>query len=454
MWFWPNSIRMRTALILSVLVTLLWLGAAAVTARILSYEMGKVFDAALQETGQRILQLAVLEVLGRDEEGNSQLVTSLDAAPAFFTYVVRDDRGRVLLSSQNADLAQFHIGLPLGFSASDSFRMYQEAAVSGTIILTIAEPLAHRVTMAREVALALALPLLLVIPLSILGISYGLAFGLGPLGQLRAQLAQRDMGDLAPLVTDGLARELQPIAATANQLFLRLKTAFEAERSFASNAAHELRTPLAGAVAQVQRLRQSTTEPETARRADQIEATLKRLTRLSERLIQLARAEGAQLLAANPYDVRIILRLVADDFSRGQDTGRLILDMPMDKVISTLDPDAVGIVARNLFENALRHGDGGVVRMHLGADGWLSVENGGPAVADPAALAARFMRKGGMGSGLGLAIVRTIADRTGVTLILTSPLQGQAGGFSARIQLVGPTRARIIQISPASAKLS
>lgn len=435
MWFWPNSIRVRTAVILSVLVTALWLAAAGITARILSNEMGKVFDAALQETGQRILQLAVIEVLGRDEDGNSQLVTTLDSAPEFFTYMVRDDQGQILLSSQNAKAAQFAVGLAMGFSQSTQFRLYQEAAVSGTIILTIAQPLSHRQAVAREVALALALPLLLVIPLSVLGISYGLGFGLGPLWQLRAQLAQRDIGDLAPLVTDGLPRELQPIAVTANQLFARLKTAFEAERSFASNAAHELRTPLAGAVAQLQRLRQLTTEPETIRRADQIEATLKRLTRLSERLIQLARAEGAQLLTANPHDLRIILQLVAMDFSREPDAGRLVMDLPDETVLSTLDPDAVGIVARNLFENALRHGDGGQVRVHLGSDGWLSVENDGPAVADPAALAARFVRAGGMGSGLGLAIVRTIADRVGIALTLTSPLAHQTGGFCARIQL-------------------
>lgn len=440
MWFWPNSIRVRTALILSVLVTALWLGAAGITARILTVEMGKVFDAALQETGQRILQLAVIEVLGRDEDGNSQMVTTLDSGPEFFTYMVRDDLGRVLVSSQNADVAQFPAGLPMGFSQTAEFRLYQEAAVSGTIILTIAEPLAHRNSVAQDVALGLALPLVLVIPLSILGISYGLGFGLGPLRQLRAQLARRDIADLAPLQTDGLPRELKPIAETANQLFSRLKTAFEAERSFASNAAHELRTPLAGAVAQVQRLRQLTSEPETIRRADQIEATLKRLTRLSERLIQLARAEGAQLLSATPHDLRVILRLVEMDFSRGADAGRLKMDLPPSGVFSTLDPDAVGIVARNLFENALRHGDGGQVRVHLGDDGWLSVENDGPAVADPAALSARFMRQGGLGSGLGLAIVRTIAERAAVPMALTSPLAGQLGGFSARIQLVAVLR--------------
>lgn len=122
--FWPNSIRLRTALILSVLITALWLGAAGITARILLHEMGKVFDAALQETGQRILQLAVIEVLGRDEDGNSQLVTALDSAPEFFGYMVRDDQGRDLLASQNADPSQFPTGLQAGFSTSQQFRFY------------------------------------------------------------------------------------------------------------------------------------------------------------------------------------------------------------------------------------------------------------------------------------------------------------------------------------------
>jgi len=96
-----------------------------------------------------------------------------------------------------------------------------------------------------------------------------------------------------------MATELCPIAETMNQLLSRLDTAFAAERSFTANAAHELRIPLAGALAQVQRLRQTSTDPDSARRATAIEATLKRLTGLSERLMQLARAEGARLLHAH-----------------------------------------------------------------------------------------------------------------------------------------------------------
>lgn len=433
------SIRLRAVVALSLVVTFLWLGAAAVTSRLLSGEMGEVFDSALQETGQRILQLAVIDVLSREEEGITQQITALDAHEEHFTYLVRDKQGRILLASHRADAAQFPVFTASGFHQTDDHRFYQEAAVQGTIILSIAEPLAHRKTVARELAMALALPLLAIIPLSIVGIGFGIGFGLRPLGQLRRQLAQRDANDLAPLSTADLPRELQSIAAAVNQLFLRLTTAFDAERSFASNAAHELRTPLAGAVAQVQRLRQQTQEPETARRADAIEGTLKRLTRLSERLMQLARAEGAQLVAPAPHDLRVVLRLVISDFTRGADAGRIDYTAPDAPVMSQIDPDAIAIVARNLIENALRHGEDGQIRLRVTADGWLHVENDCPPV--PAGvltgLSGRFARGegAGSGSGLGLAIVHTIADRAGTAFTLTSPIPGQDRGFRASIQL-------------------
>jgi len=436
------SIRLRSAAALSLIVTLIWLGTAVVTARLLTSELNEVFDSALQETGQRILQLAVVDVLGREEEGVTQRVMALDEHEEYFTYIVRDDRGRILLTSHRADPAQFPAFTDTGFHRTDDQRFYHESAVSGTVALSIAEPLSHRREVAREMALSLALPLVVMIPLSIAGIFYGLGYGLRPLGQLRAQLARRGVKDLSPLPTEDMATELRPIAQTLNQLLARLETAFTAERSFTANAAHELRTPLAGALAQVQRLRQTSTDPETARRAAEVEATLKRLTRLSERLMQLARAEGARLLIDNHQDLRPVLRIVADDFAQGPDALRLTLSLPDTPTPSDIDPDAVAILTRNLIENALRHGQGPVA-VTLDDQGTLLVRNECPPISasDLAALSGRFVRgtNAGEGSGLGLAIVHTIAERIGSPLRLTSPLPGRSTGFSARIRLRGAT---------------
>ena len=309
----------------------------------------------------------------------------------------------------------------------------------GTVVLTIAEPLSHRAEVAQEMTLALALPLLLAVPLSVMAIFYGMGIGLRPLDRLRAQLARRGATQLDALPRDGLPRELRPIVDTVNDLLARLERAFAAERSFAANAAHELRTPLAGALVQVQRLRHQSQDPDTRRRADEVEATLRRLTRLSEKLMQLARAEGARLLADSATDIRPVLDVVVRDFLHGSDAGRLEPMLPEAPVLTDVDPDAVAIVARNLIENALRHGDGGAVAIRLDPAGTLTVDNGG-AVVPPEALATltgRFVRGegGGEGSGLGLAIVQTIAARIGSTLELYSPIPGQSGGFRVSVGL-------------------
>lgn len=237
-------------MVLSLAVTLLLLAAAGVTARLLANEMNEVFDKALRETGQRILQLAALDVLSREEEGIIQQVTALNAQPENFSYLVRNNRGQRLLTSHRADPALIPVFVADGSDQTPYFRLYQALAVQGTIILTIAEPLARRQSVARAVAFGLGLPLLAMIPLTILASATGLGFGLSPIGQMRDQLALRDANHLSPLPTDGLPAELQPVAMTENQLFQWLGLAFDAECAFSSNAAHKLRTPLAGAIAQ------------------------------------------------------------------------------------------------------------------------------------------------------------------------------------------------------------
>src|SRR5690606_22353516 len=162
--------------------------------------------------------------------------------------------------------------------------------------------------------------------------------------------------DLSEVPAEGLPTEIGPLAETLNSLLARLRDAFEAERSFAANAAHELRTPLAGAIAQAQRLRSETHDPATDARVAEIEATLKRLTRLSERLMQLARAEGGRLRMDRSAARRAVARIVVDDVERAGAPGRIALTLPDTAVMSDIDPDAFGILCRNLVENALRYG--------------------------------------------------------------------------------------------------
>jgi two-component system OmpR family sensor kinase len=136
---------------------------------------------------------------------------------------------------------------------------------------------------------------------------------------------------------------------------------------------------------------------------------------------------------------------VIDDIRRGAATERIELHLPNAPVLSDLDPDATGILCRNLVENALRHGDStGPVEITLTRDGVLTVANEGPVVPPETLgrLTDRFERLHlhGDGSGLGLAIVSGIAERIGSRLQLKSPRPGRASGFEARLRLAGHNR--------------
>lgn len=438
----PRSLQGRLGLWLCVLLSLLWIAAASVTMVILRHEVDEVFDSALQETAQRLLPLAVVDIVGREEEGVSQRLSAIREHDEFFTYIVRDDQDRILLQSHAADPGMFPAYDGAGFRQTATHQLYSEEALQGTIRITVAESLAHRAAVARKIRIGLGLPVLIVIPAAILAIILAVRASMAPLYRYCDRLAARNEHDLAPVPSEDLPAEVAPIAVTLNALLHRLRAAFEAERSFAANAAHELRTPLAGAIAQAQRLQSETTDSTVAGRAAEIESTLKRLTRRTERLMQLARAEGARLQLDRPSDLRLAVRLVIDDIRRGAASNRIELHLPDAPVMSDIDPDALGILCLNLVENALRHGDAKApIDVELTPAGMLIVANEGAAVppATLGCLANRFERARADedGSGLGLAIVAAIAERIGSRLELKSPRTGRSSGFEARMALAG-----------------
>ncbi len=440
----PRSLQWRLSLWLGLGLTLLWAFAAVVTAQKLRLEMNEVFDSALEETGQRLLPLAVRDIVGRDSDDDaSQSVATMREHDEYFTYVVRDGEGQVLLRSHKANLADFPPFTGMGFTNTRTHRIYSDAALQGTVTISIAEPLARRRAVAWEALLGLALPLGLVVPVSLIGVWGVVRLSMAPLRRFRAQIEARGAGDLTPISAADLPLEVQPNAQAVNSLLERLRRTLEAERSFTANAAHELRTPVAAALAQTQRLIIETSDETARKRGRDIETALRRLFRLSEKLMQLARAEGGRLQASEPIDIAAILRMLVGEMTESADgAGRIDLRHPDAPVLSDIDADAFAILARNLIENALKHGARQEpVRVALSADGVLRVANAGPAV--PPGLLARLSepyergRAQADGTGLGLAIAKTIAAGTGGTIALTSPRPGREDGFEASFRMGG-----------------
>jgi two-component system, OmpR family, sensor kinase len=444
----PQSLQRRLGLGLALGMILLWLAGSVAAGLILRSEIDEVFDSALQEVAQRILPLAYSEILNSEPpaEGESpiQRLPSVLPHEEQITYIVRNGDGRVLLQSHDADPAAFPALTTPGFQEVRGLRLYTEPAVHGTFFVTTAEPISHRREAVIDAVGMLLWPLAVLLPLSQLCVWALVRFALRPVQAFEREIEARGRGDLSPVDTTALPRELAPVAGSVNRLIARLQRALEAERGFTASSAHELRTPVAAALAQTQRLIAEVPEGAARERARAVEAALRQLARLSEKLLQLAKAEGAGLLAEMPQDLAQVLGFVLDDFRDDPDAAaRLTITLPTTGVLlSRMDADAFAILARNLIENALKHGaTDQPVSVALSDDGLLQVANGGAMVA-PEAMARlkRPFERGGSpatGAGLGLAIAEAIAAGAGSNLELSSPVPGRPSGFEARVRLPG-----------------
>lgn len=439
------SLQRRLSIRLAAGITVMWLAATTAAGFVVRHELDEAFDSALQETAQRLLSLAVVDILNREGAPAARRIAAIGAHEEYLTYLVWDREGNVLLHSHDADPSVFPRTDETGFRTTATHRIYGEAAVSDTLHIEVAEPLDHRREATLEAVVALVLPVLVLIPLSLVGVWWFVRRSLRPVIDMRTQIEARGAGDLTPVATEALPGEIGPIADAVNQLMDRLRHALEAERSFTANSAHELRTPIAGALAQTQRLLAELPQGELSDHAARVEDSLHHLARMSEKLMQLARAEGGSLLAETPQDLGPVLALVVDEFRHdGGDGARLhFTAFPDGRLRSRMDPDAFAILVRNLIENALKHSPAdSPVEVSLSDGQLVRVVNGGPALAPDVLrrLRARFERgpTTAKGSGLGLAIAEMIASRVGATLELISPADGRSDGFEARLSLGEP----------------
>ncbi len=453
---WSISRRLISGLTAALI--LLWLVAAAIAGSIVRHEVNEVFDSALQETAQRLAPLVVsgFTVLEDEEEDDDEekdgeephevrvISENLEFAAheEYLVYQVRDANGHVLLRSHDAPAKAFPVALKRGHAEADDWRFFTERVPPGRIFITVGEPLSHRREAVYETLGGVAAPLGVLIPLAGFVIFWTVRRSLAPVAEVRAALDARGGGDLSPLPYEAMPEELAPIIADVNGLLARLESVLESERAFAANSAHELRTPVAAALAQTQRLAVELRGTPQQARIDQIATTLHRLGDLVEKLLQLARAESGIALSRDPVDVMPAMRLVAQEFMRRGDTaGRLHFDDGgRSRLVARIDMDAFAIALRNLIDNALHHGrGGGPVVVHIESDGSIHVVNGGPVVPPQrlATLTRRFERGAAEapGAGLGLAIVETILAQSGGKLELLSPARGRSDGFEAVLRL-------------------
>ncbi|MGV8839893.1 MAG: sensor histidine kinase [Bauldia sp.] len=449
------SIAWRLAVGLSAGMALLWIGAVWIAATIMQNELNGTFDEALRQSAFRLLPLAH-ELAERDMpngsdgrgRGELQPVGTLGDDEQYFTYYVRDRDGAVVIRAEDAPADLPVATVPDGFSELDGRRVFTTTDPRLGYSIVVVERTDHRPrAIARSLA-ALAWPLAALVPLMAFGIWSAIRLGMRPLQKLSDDIARRDGRNLAPPSTDGQPVELAPIAEAVASLLDRLRAALDAERAFAASSAHELRTPIAGALAQTQQLAIELAGQPEAARIKAIEAALKHLSQLSEKLLQLARLDAGFARSDGVVDLLPALRLVVRDFSTSAIAGGRVR-MERDEgatLAASIDLDAFAIAVRNVIQNALIHGrPDGPVTVSVGPGPAVHVVNEGPVVPPEvlAVLAKPFVRgiTAATGTGLGLSIVRSILDQTGGRLTLLSPARGRADGFEAVVEL-GPAAGR------------
>jgi len=441
----PGSVTERLTRSLLVGLTVLWLTGVLGSGFVLKHLIDEKSDDELQESGMILMTLVrhiddplvTAALLG-------DTATSPRANPPHerMVYQIRDRSGQMLLRSSNAPPELLGAALEPGFVDVGAWRVLTLEDREHGHFLQLADPLTERRDALVKSLVWLTVPLAALLAFAVF-IVFRASYSLVQQVRRTANAVSRqDPQALGLLPLDGVVTEMRPAVEATNQLLARLAAALEAERSFTYNSAHELRTPIAAALAQAQLLAARVEETALQEPAGALVAALSRLARLAERLLALARADGAQALADQWVDLSQVIRLTVDEFSQNaQLRGRSIVAQTAPVRVRG-DLDAIGLALRNLVENALVHGAGGSFIRVTCAESRkgvsLAVVDDGPGVAptELPSLTKRFARGSGAaqsGAGLGLSIVDTLARRMGAKLVLVSPPDGRRNGFEARL---------------------
>jgi two-component system sensor histidine kinase TctE len=307
-------------------------------------------------------------------------------------------------------------------------RFGDEANAPQTMLVQVARSSANREELAQRILVDMLLPMSSLVLLMTLIVWLGIRAGLSPLARLRQQVEGRAPTDLAPLQLASAPRELWSLATAINTLLAAVQNTVATQKRFIGDAAHQLRTPLAGLKSQTEIALQSTTDPELRARLQRVHDSATRSAHLVNQLLTLARAEPESVMAQDRkrFDLhRMAQALTAEWVPRALRAG---IDLGLDdSATAPVWIEANELLVRealtNLIDNALHYaGTGSQVTVRVTAD-WasatpqalLQVSDTGPGLSptDRERVFGRFVRASdvGQGCGLGLAIVKEIVER-------------------------------------------
>lgn len=438
------SLRKQLLIWLLIPSLILWLVGAAVTYYVALRFSNGAYDRNLVD-GARALAQQVHSVDGRilvDLPIVAQQILETDQSDQVFYQVLAGD-GEVIAGNGS-------IAPPPSNTIRSSHASLRDSALNGKalrvaslyvalsgkearapVLVQVAETTNKRAVLAHEILADVALPQLLLIALASVALWLGVGKGLSPLSHLQSAIRDRSHRDLRPLNENDAPEEVRPLIHAINDLLARLAQALSAQQRFVADAAHQLRTPLAGLKTQTA-LALRERDPAQAHHAlRQLHASADQLTRLVNQLLSLARSEPGPNTAPDlqPLDLVQFVRELTSAWVPTALKKSIDLGFDAGGTSATVRAHALLLreLASNLLDNAIRYSPAGsrvTVTITGGAAPRLIVDDNGPGIpaSERDRVFERFYRILGTkseGSGLGLAIVREIAVIHGATVTLS-----------------------------------
>jgi len=429
------SIRRRLLLTLLSITALIWVVTAITSYIDARHEIGELFDAQLAVSARTLLTVA-----GHELEELSG--APLDAAHVHFTtgkplqtnghqyehklayQLWKHPENTMLLRSFNAPeqaLSEVGEGYSVVVIGGEDWRIYSLTDPLSGFRVQVGEAMAIHNELTDAIIMRIGTPIIFALPVLTLLIYIGIGRNLKPLQRLAQAVVRRAPDNLEAIDASNAPCEIQPLVNGLNNLFARLGQAFESERRFTADAAHELRTPLAALKIQAQVARRSKIDAERSAAIEKLLEGVDRATRLVEQLLTLARVDPETGLGrGEPVDLqRLAEAALADHEQQARERG-ITLELHAGKGLGvTGHRETLCILVRNLLDNAIRYTpEGGKVEVHLSASKGaiaLCVADSGPGIPkeERERIFGRFVRLAGQetnGSGLGLSIVQRVAE--------------------------------------------
>ena len=430
-----RSLRLRLLLLLSLALGLAWLAAAWFTHLESREEINRLFDAQLAQSAQVLLGTTRHDIHERVEHGEDDVTISHEYEQKLLFQIW--DKNRLLLKSASAPV--FAIGSEQeGYSqtiiSGQPWRVLTRWDARQEFMIQVAEPMAGRESLAQHISYKLLLPTFIVLPILLLLLWLGIGAGLRPLQELKQEIKQRSPNHLHAVAMAGVPEEVSPLVGALNDLFVRLEQAFNSERRFTADAAHELRTPLAALKIQAQVALRAGNETERQVALENVLRGVDRATRLLEQLLTLARVDPETAAASYaPVDLHDLAASAIKDVAQMAHAKHieLLLEASPTCLVSG-DAAQLALLLRNLLDNAIRYTpEAGrvsvAIQQGLGVE--LQIRDSGPGIpaAERERVLQRFYRipgSGMEGSGLGLSIVQRIVELHGARLALADNAPG------------------------------